>query len=173
MKRSEFRKAYGDYYPLIYRILYARTGSREDAEDLCHDIFVSLYDKFDGVYDRRAWLLGAARFALSNYYRKKRVTEPESPGMEDFCEDSRVSYENGSREMRMLIRETIADSCNYGSEEDRLIFDLVALGGFTYEQASKQLGLSRRQVEYGYGRVSRRILDALRKKGIVKIEDLL
>ena len=43
----------------------------EDAEDICHEIFVSYYRKFDEVRDARSWLFGAMKFCISNYYRKK------------------------------------------------------------------------------------------------------
>lgn len=84
-----------------------------------------------------------------------------------------LQFENGARDIRIIINEAIENDANYKDEKQRLIFDMVALNGFTYENTAKQLGLSKRQVEYGYNQAVQSIISYLKGKGISNIEDLL
>lgn len=172
-KEREFRKSYSDFYPLILNALYARVGNREDAEDICHEIFVSFYRKFDEVRDPRSWLLGAMKFCISNYYRKREGADAASIDIDAIEDNVHLSFENGSRDLRIIIREAIEDSGNYRDEKERILFDLIAINNYSYEQAAQHLGLTRRQAHYKYQQVSRRILERLKDRGITRIEDLL
>jgi DNA-directed RNA polymerase specialized sigma24 family protein len=62
---------------------------------------------------------------------------------------------------------------NYKDEKDRIIFDLIAISNYTYEEAGKYLGMAKYQVRYRYNAISKRILLYLQKKGINSLEDLL
>ena len=80
--------------------------------------------------------------------------------MED---DINLAFENGARDMRIIINEAIEHGDNYRDEKDRILFDLIAINGYTYEEAAKQLGLTKRQAFYRYQQVSRRIVDYLNR----------
>ncbi len=172
-KERDFRKSYGDYYSLVLNTLYNRVGNIEDAEDICHEIFVSYYRKFDEIRDARSWLLGAMKYSISNYYRKKEVSNPGGFDIGDLEDDIQLSFENGSREIRIIINDAIENQENYRSEKERILFDLIAINNYTYEQAATHLGITKRQAAYTYQQVSRRILDLLKHRGISRIEDLL
>jgi len=172
-KEREFRKCYSDFYPMILNALHYRVGNREDAEDICHEIFVSFYRKFDEVREPRKWLIGAMKYCISNYYRKRSGADGESVDIHDLEDDVHLAFENGFRDIRIIIHDAIEDSGNYRDEKERILFDLIALNHYTYEQAARHLGLTTRQAVYKYGQVSRRILDHLKERGISRIEDLL
>jgi len=149
-KDKKFREVYNDYYPLIYRALYRKSKTIEDAEDICHEIFAALYDKFDEVENCRNWLLGAISFSVSNYYKKKATGRPDSIDLDEAENDPALMFQNGARDIRIILNDAIENDANYRDEKQRLIFELVALNGFTYENTAAHLGLSKRQVEYGY-----------------------
>jgi RNA polymerase sigma factor (sigma-70 family) len=172
-KDREFRKSYSDYYPMILNSLYHRVKNREDAEDICHEIFVNYYRKFDEVRDPRSWLVGAMRFCISNYYRKKEGSGASTVDIADVEEDVHLAFENGFRDMRIIIHDAIENPANYDDEKERILFDLIAINKYTYDEVAQHLGLTRRQAAYKYQQVSRRILDRLKERGITKIEDLL
>ena len=172
-KEREFRQSYSDYHALVLNALYHRVGNMEDAEDICHEIFVSYYRKFDEVRDARSWLLGAMKFCTSNYYRKKTGSGQSTVDIDDIEDDVNLAFENGARDMRIIINEAIENGENFKDEKDRILFDLVAINKYTYEEAAQELGLTARQAFYRYRQVSRRILDYLNRRGISRIEDLL
>lgn len=172
-KEREFRKSYNDYYPVILNALYYRVGNREDAEDICHEIFVNYYRKFDEVRDARSWLIGAMRFSIYNYYRQREVSGMNTVDIAAIEEDVHLAFENGFRDIRIIINDVIADDETYKDDVERILFDLIAISDYTYTQAARHLGLTTRQATYKYQQVSRRILERLKERGIAKLEDLL
>lgn len=60
------------YAPAIYRLAYARTGSRADAEDIMQEVFVRLLQAGPDFADRehaRAWLLRVAANCANDWFR--------------------------------------------------------------------------------------------------------
>ena len=58
--------------PAIYRLAYARTGSRADAEDIMQEVFVRLLRAGPDFADRahaRAWLLRVAANCANDWFR--------------------------------------------------------------------------------------------------------
>lgn len=81
------------FAPAIYRLAYARTGSRADAEDVMQEVFLRLVKHrpvFDSEAHARAWLLKVASNCAADLFRlpwRKReepleedVSAPEEPG---------------------------------------------------------------------------------------------
>ena len=60
------------YAPAIYRLAYARTGSRADAEDIMQEVFVRLLRAGPDFADRehaKAWLLRVAANCANDWFR--------------------------------------------------------------------------------------------------------
>ena len=60
------------YAPAIFRLAYARTGSREDAEDIMQEVFLRLLRAGPDFADRahaRAWLLRVAANCANDWFR--------------------------------------------------------------------------------------------------------
>ena len=81
------------FAPAVYRLAYARTGSRADAEDVMQEVFLRLVrhkPAFDSEAHARAWLLKVASNCANDLFRlpwRKReepleedVFAPEEPG---------------------------------------------------------------------------------------------
>jgi RNA polymerase sigma-70 factor (ECF subfamily) len=78
MTEAAFRKVYEEYRGPLFRFAYRLTGSREVAEDLAHDCFVSL---FHGGFDERrsplkTYLYAAMRNLARKHYRDSGREEP-------------------------------------------------------------------------------------------------
>jgi RNA polymerase sigma-70 factor (ECF subfamily) len=169
-RKAAFAEAYNDLYPVVLGAAYSKMGNMQDAEDLCQEIFVKFFNKMDEIDNARKWLYGALRLELMNYYRKHR---PGMTDVEDVLDDAAMTFVNGFRDVRIIIKDAIGSMENFGGERDRTLFDLIAVNGFSYEEAGSQLGMSFRQVRYRYGLAVVRILEYLSKKGINNLEDLL
>lgn len=81
-----------EYAPAVYRLAYARTGSRTDAEDVMQEVFLRLVKTrpvFDSGAHAKAWLLRVASNCASDLFRlpwRRReepltedMTAPEAP----------------------------------------------------------------------------------------------
>lgn len=169
-KLKDFSAIYSDFYPVIYNDIYAQVRDIDISSDLAQEVFTRLLESIDRVDNSRAWLLGAMKMVLFEYYRKIRQ---DVLNIDDFFDDVNMRYVNGFRDTRIIIQEALDAPANYGDEKSRIIFDLVALKDYTFKETAEQTGLSERQVRYRYNMVSKNIIDHLRSRGIVNLEELL
>jgi len=170
-KRNRFTELYDKYFPIVFRAVYTKVADKDDTKDICQEIFTRLYEKFDSVENVRRWLFSALKLVVLEYFRERKKND--NLDIDDVFEDIGLTFVNGFKDARIIINQSFENTENYKDEKDRQIFDLVAICSFTYDQASRQIGITERQVEYRYGRIVERILDDLKKKGIKNIKDLL
>ncbi len=74
--RDAFEKLMELFQARIFRMIYYRTGSRMDAEDMTQEIFLQAYRKLAGLreVDRfQSWLFSIAMNRLRDFRRKKMV----------------------------------------------------------------------------------------------------
>ena len=94
-KIRKFNNEYNLYFALIFSSVYRKTGKYQESEDICQEIFLSLFDNMESVENTRAWLYGAMRNMISDYYRKKGKTPAE---IELMVDESSAVYVNGFRD---------------------------------------------------------------------------
>ncbi|MDR3582166.1 MAG: sigma-70 family RNA polymerase sigma factor [Candidatus Pacebacteria bacterium] len=73
---SAFGLLYDHYNAMIYRFVIIKVGSREEAEDITHQVFLSAWQKVK-TYKQRgypfsSWLYQIARNQVIDHYRAKR-----------------------------------------------------------------------------------------------------
>jgi len=73
---SAFGSLYDRYQPAIYRFIVVKVGSREEAEDITHHVFLSAWQKVS-TYKHRghpfsSWLYQIARNLVIDHYRAKK-----------------------------------------------------------------------------------------------------
>lgn len=164
---EEFSQAYMEFYPLIYSSVLSRVGSQHDADDICQEIFIIMYDKFHEIENRRSWLYGTMKNVLMNHYRKNNKNVVSV----DDCDHAGMAFTNGARDIRILISQAMESiEC---TDEERTILEMVATFHFTYSRVGEILGLTRRRVEYRYSQMIKRIQDYLSSRGIKDITELL
>ncbi len=169
-RNKKFAESYNDLYPVVFSAVYSKVGSIDDAEDLCQELFIKFYNKLDEIENHRKWLYGALKLEVMAYYRKKK---PGVVDIDEVFDDVGLTFVNGFRDSRIMIQDAIEDMNNFKDDTDRVLFDLVAVRNFSYDEAGAQLGLSRRQVRYRYGLIVDRLVDYFRKRGVNSLGDLL
>lgn len=167
---KKFSDLYSDYYPLIVGAVYSKVSTLGDAEDITQEVFIKFYQKLEDIENKRKWLYGALRLEILSYYKKKKGKEVN---VDEVFQDVSLTFVNGFRDLRIVIQEVMDDMDNFGSEQDRIIFELKAICHFSYEKCAKQLGVSIKKVRYRYDLIVKNILQHLREKGITSLEDLL
>ncbi len=171
--KKEFRQAYLKYYPFVFSAVYSKTGNREDAEDICHEVFIRFMENFMKIQKRSGWLRKAVTFEIGNYYGKKAYKVDDRADIDDYKNHSLHAVENCFQDTRMVIRDVIENEENFTSDIEMVLFELVSIYGFTLKEAAGYLKMTRWQAQYMYKKTTERILQALRKKGIKGLEDLL
>jgi len=168
-KNFKFSEIYSNYYSVVHGTIYSKVGEFSVADDLTQEVFMNFLTNIDKIKNVRAWLFAALRNEVYDYYRRQKNKTGEAD-LEESEGDLSLTFVNGFRDTRVILEEAIED---IQDEVDRIIFDLIAIQYFTYEEVSQQIGLSKRQVRYRYGKIVESIQDFLAKKGIKNIEDLL
>ena len=72
MDREEAARLVEQYSPAVYRLAYAQTGSREDAEDITQETFLRLVRAAPAFRDGehcKAWLLRVAANCAGDLHR--------------------------------------------------------------------------------------------------------
>jgi RNA polymerase sigma-70 factor (ECF subfamily) len=73
---SAFGALYDQYQPAIYRFVVVKVGSREEAEDITHHVFLSAWQKMPAYKHRghpfSSWLYQIARNMVIDHYRSKK-----------------------------------------------------------------------------------------------------
>ena len=169
-KRGLFTEVYSDNYPKVFSAVYVRVCNRDDACDICQEVFYRLYQKFDQVENTQRWLFTALKLVVLEYYRRKGKDDVDIDGE---LNDVALTFVNGFRDARIIIGEAIENTGNFLDESEKIIFDLIAVHNFSYKETARELGMTRRQVEYRYTQMVNRILTYLAGKGIRSLEDLL
>lgn len=132
------------YYGQIYRWAVARTGDRDDAEDVTQETLVRLHrhlPSFDGRSRFGTWLYQVTRSAAADLHRKRERHERlavrarhRSPAAVDPRSDEAVTDEKRASGLVKAFLEEL-------SERQREVFDLVDLQGFSTVEVSEMLAM--------------------------------
>jgi RNA polymerase sigma-70 factor (family 1) len=143
---SAFDKLYWHYERAVYKNIVQLVRDSALAEDILQEVFLSLWEKRDTV--RQDVSIGGWLF-VSSYNRsvnilKKKIREKAIADLirdtygEDDPEAIRI------REMRLQELDAAIESL---SGQKRKVFDLCKLRGYTYEEAAKDLNISKHTVK--------------------------
>ncbi len=168
--KTEFIECYRNNYSLVFNRVYKSLGKVEDAEDICHEIFIDLYRNIETVIEPKNWLMTVARNRISQFYRSRGESQVELDSGKDDLSDLRESVSN---DLRIVLQQEIDNAENYEDDIDRTVFELIAILRYSRREAALQLNLSSRQTGYRYKRVIKKMMHNLRNKGITGLEDLI
>lgn len=168
VRREAYTLAFNKFYPLVFNIVYNKTGNKYDADDICQEIFLIFFEKFEEVQNHRKWLFGTIRNVLIRYYNRKTKTDVD---VENLLDDIGFSYVNGFKDLRIMVNDAVENVDL--NEEEKMLIDYIAYNRYSYNNVGKIMGLTKKQVIYRYSRAVRKIIGYLREKGIHNIEDLL
>jgi RNA polymerase sigma-70 factor, ECF subfamily len=74
-KKKEFEKIYDAHVEKIFRFVYLKVNSKDDAQDITSQVFLKTWDSFskgDSLKNPKAFLYKVARNMVIDYYRKNR-----------------------------------------------------------------------------------------------------
>jgi RNA polymerase sigma-70 factor (ECF subfamily) len=148
--QKSFRLFFDQYYAAVYRRLFALLGDQTSAEELCQDIFISLWQRrfeLPNVIDWNHYLMKAATFKAIDFRRKgKGILQ----FVEDFEAKEIISEEEITDENHQLERldkeiSALPDRC-------QLIFKLSRFEQMSYSDIAKVLEISSKTVENQIGK---------------------
>lgn len=156
-----------NYSDSLLQYVAKHTDSREDAEDIVQEVFLSCHkykDKFDdSKCGEHAWLYILAKNRLKNYYRDKKavvsldeqVTEPESD----------IDYAKQVVHM-MTCRELTAKALQQLEPRSQKIIVLRFFQGKSHEEIADLMGLTTGNVRVIQSRALKSMEEFLRNKNV-------
>jgi len=131
---------YTDYRDKVFAYIKNHVNSPEDAEDLCADVFVKVYDKLDTFDESKAristWIYSITSNTVIDFYRTNHI-HSEIP------ED--LSDTKSSIEEEVLTQESLSElaaALLKLPEEQRDIIVLRYYKGLTLQEVAKTMNLS-------------------------------
>lgn len=141
-----FNEVFFSFGPAVMRFLTALTGSSDDAEEICQEVFVKLWlghANIDPEKGIKAYLYTIARNESFDYFRRKRKVS-------DSHREIAFDVEEFSSDQDVLVRETellIRLAVNRMPEQRRRVFELSRYEGMTNDEIAAALHLRKNTVE--------------------------
>lgn len=141
---------YDHYLPRIFRFMYARLGSREDAEDLTAEVFFRVIDNLHRFAWRDetpfgAWLFRIARNELVSMLRR-RNSQPVTRPLDDAMPLAEEDPELAALEHRAAIEEVRQASLKL-TDTQRRVIELRFAAGLSVAETAKTLNKTENNVK--------------------------
>lgn len=160
---KSFSKIYYSFYSNIYHFSYNLLKSEQDAEDITQNLFLKIWEQRDYINENlnfKSYLFQIARNDIYNMYKRKAnglkfnyYLSHSWPLLETECD---FKFEN----LNML--EFIENVINYFSPQQKRIFILYMIEGYSHNEIAKMLNLSVRTIENNIFRSTKKLRNILK-----------
>ncbi len=150
---EKFIEIYDKYKNDVFRIAFSYTKSISDAEDITQNVFIKLFNNFDGLKNQdylKKWLIKvtineAKSILLSSWKKKIRLTQ--------------INDEN-LHKTEFKIDETIEDILKLPKKE-RLIIHLYYYEGYSVKEIAEIIHISEANVKITLFRARKKLKEEL------------
>ena len=133
-RRPDSSELYDEYHDRVMAYIRSRISSREDAEDLCQDVFLKVYSKYDSFDSSKSsvstWIFTITRNTLTDFFRTSKQTA-------ELTEDAAVSDFESEK-----VLDDLAEALEELPQEQRDIVVLRYFNGLTLTEISKMMNIS-------------------------------
>lgn len=148
--QKSFRLFFDQHYAAVYRRLFMLLRDRTSAEELCQDIFISLWQRrfeLPKVLDWNNYLMKAATFKAIDFRRKRKdiLQFVESFEAQEMISEEGLTDENNQLERLDKEIAALPDRC-------QMIFKLSRFEQMSYSDIAKVLEISPKTVENQIGK---------------------
>jgi len=154
----EFKRLYDSAFPVIFRVAFRVTNSREAAEDLCQESFFRLYEKnmvFPNPEEAKYWLIRVVKNASLNYAKRKE--RERKAYQRAFKEDTRQEETGEGILVKKETSEEIQRALEKLPENLRMVLILKEYAEMNYKEIGRVLGISEGNVKVRVFRARERL----------------
>ena len=152
-----FEELYGRYWFRIFRYAFTKVHQQEVAEDICHDVFLSLWQRRGQVQiqNAEAYLIQAAKFSVIAFYRAKQSDEKHLPVYAGSVPGTHneTEYQLFFRSLEQAWQEALQDL----PQKTRDVFQASRIEQLSNREIATRLGLTEKAVEYHITKALREI----------------
>lgn len=164
---DDFGMMYDFYRPKLVVIVNSYIPSREDAEEIVHDVFIKLWEKWENLQitsNFTGYIYSMTRNACLDYLRarKNKLTKEMSAEQQEFWLNYGALADDAAsvilaNELQSLVDEAIEEL----PEKCKEVFKKSRLEGLCHQEISKELEISPKTVENHITRALRQLKVAL------------
>lgn len=155
---AAFAKLYDVFWPELLRHLLTKISDSQAAEDIIHDLFVSLWKRRSTILEIEsipAYLFTACRYMVFKYYKEQSLASPSELGMEeDFPLDERPLEE---RLYYRYLLDVIHKEVENLPDKCREIFKLSRYDYLSNKEIAQKLAISESTVENHINKAIKRL----------------
>ena len=135
MDKWEVGKLYDTYAQDVYRLALSYLRNTQDAEDVCHGVFLTLVEKNITLFPgkEKAWLLKAAANACKNHLKSFWKLNREE------LDDRMVFADDGDRDLWAIVGTL--------PPKYRAVIHLYYYEGYPQDEIARILGITRTAVQ--------------------------
>lgn len=135
MDKWEVGKLYDTYAQDVYRLALSYLRNTQDAEDVCHGVFLTLVEKDITLFPgkEKAWLLKAAANACKNHLKSFWKLNREE------LDDRMVFTDDGDRDLWAIVGTL--------PPKYRAVIHLYYYEGYPQDEIARILGITRTAVQ--------------------------
>ncbi len=162
--QAEIIRLYDDASPELQRLLQRKLGSRAEAEEVMHDAFEKMLKlaEREHISDLRRYFFTMANNMALNALQHRKVEARYLETQVDTDEAGRTSALDPSRILQAgeQLRH-VQEALSALPERTRHVFLLQRADGYSYSEIARQLGISKKGVEYHMKRAVTAVISAM------------
>jgi RNA polymerase sigma-70 factor (family 1) len=151
MKKQDnnaFHEIYIRYWKSIFHVAYKKVHSKEVAEELTQNLFVSLWEKREenNILHLKSWLFGSVRYSVINYYKSQIVHEKYI----NYIQGSMCEPAHTAEQLTLYsdLSEAIEKGISLLPKKTQEVFKLSRVENRSVKEISKAMNISEKAVEY-------------------------
>ncbi len=134
-----FGEIYRAFSRLVYNVIFRIVGSKEDAEELTQEVFVSIFQKLGQFQFKSSIKTWVYRVAVNTALTGKQKQNREKEKVMELGSAKRVQDQSIKSEITM---ESISDLLNVLPQDQRICLILRSMEGLSYQEISDTLQLN-------------------------------
>jgi RNA polymerase sigma-70 factor (ECF subfamily) len=165
--RNAFSQVYERYWSPLYQLAYQKVRSREIAEELVQNLFVSLWEKRETITIRelRPYLFTALRFSIINHIESDQVRERFITYYESFVQQA--THQPADELALRDLTDAIERSLHTLPEQTQQVFRMSRFDCLTIPEIADKLNLSEKAIQYHLSKALRVVRENLHNLGAV------
>lgn len=164
-EKDAFGELYDVYLPKIYRFVFLKVGRRADAEDLCHQVFLSAWRNIRTYRSRgfpfSSWLYRIAHNAVIDYYRTwKEHVDIDLVSAEYFSAEPGMEHSFDQNAELALVKEVLSTL----REDEQTILIMRFVNELSNKEIAQALNKSEGAVRVMQHRALKQLKERIREK---------